>query len=110
AVGVAYGSDVQLVKRVLLECAERHSKVLPGAFVRLVEFNNSSVDFELLFWSNEYQRIEDVRSDLRFMIDQGFRKFHITIPFPQQDLYIKQMPDSLKEKIVKTDEENKPIK
>lgn len=97
AVGVAYGSDVQLVKRVLLECAERHSKVMPGAFVRLVEFNSSSMDFELLFWSDEYQRIEDVRSDLRFMIDHGFRKYGVVIPFPQQDLYIKSMPEGLKE-------------
>lgn len=92
AVGVAYGSDVQLVKRVLLECAERHSKVLPGAFVRLVEFNNSSIDFELLFWSNEYQLIEDVRSDLRFMIDHGFRRYGVVIPFPQRDLHIKNLP------------------
>lgn len=92
SVGVAYGSDVQLVKKVLLECAERHSKVLPGAFVRLVEFNNSSIDFDLLFWSNEYQMIEDVRSDLRFMIDSGFRKYGIVIPFPQRDLHIKNFP------------------
>lgn len=94
-VGVAYGSDLQLVKKVLLECASRHSKVSPGAFVRLIEFNNSSIDFELLFWSDEYMQIEDVRSDLRFMIDNGFRKFHITIPFPQQDLYIKTFPQAM---------------
>ena len=97
AVGVAYGSDVQLVKRVLLECAERHSKVLPGAFVRLVEFNNSSIDFELLFWSNEYQLIEDVRSDLRFMIDHGFRRYGVVIPFPQRDLHIKNFPATMNE-------------
>lgn len=92
AVGVAYGSDVQLVKRVLLECAERHSKILPGAFVRLFEFNSSSIDFELLFWSKEYQQIEDVKSDLRFMIDAAFKKYKITIPYPQQDLHIKSIP------------------
>lgn len=91
-VGVAYGSDVQLVKKVLLEVAERHSKVFPGAFVRLINFNNSSIDFELLFWSDEYRQIEDVKSDLRFMIDSGFRKYNIVIPFPQQDLYIKSLP------------------
>ncbi len=91
-VGVAYGSDVQLVKRVLLEVAERHSKVFPGAFVRLTSFNDSSIDFELLFWSDEYRQIEDVKSDLRFMIDSGFRKYNIVIPFPQQDLYIKSFP------------------
>jgi small-conductance mechanosensitive channel len=39
-------------------------------------------------------QIEDVRSDLRFMIDNGFRKYKITIPFPQQDLYVKTFPSS----------------
>ncbi|MCB9257140.1 MAG: mechanosensitive ion channel [Chitinophagales bacterium] len=89
AVGVAYGSDTQLVKKVLLECAQRHSKVMPGAFVRFVDFGDSALNFELLFWSSEYQQIEDVRSDLRFMIDIAFRKHNISIPFPQRDLHIK---------------------
>ena len=75
-----------------LECAERHSKVLPGAFVRLIEFNTSSIDFELLFWSEEYRMIEDVRSDLRLMIDSGFRKYCSVSPFPQRDLHIKNFP------------------
>lgn len=88
-VGVAYGSDTQLVKKVLLECADRHSKVLPGAFVRFVNFGDSSLDFQLLFWSNEYQKIEDVKSDIHFMIDAAFRKYNIEIPFPQRDLHLK---------------------
>lgn len=91
-VGVAYGSDLNLVKKVILECANRHSKVLPNAIVRFVNFGDSSLDFELLFWSHEYQQIEDVRSDIRFMIDNAFRKFNISVPFPQQDLYIKSLP------------------
>jgi len=92
SVGVAYGSDLALVKKVMLECANRHSKVLPNAIVRFVNFGDSSLDFELLFWSHEYQQIEDVRSDLRFMIDNAFRKFNISIPYPQQDLHIKESP------------------
>lgn len=93
SVGVAYGSDIALVKKVMLECANRHSKVLPNSVVRFVNFGDSALDFELLFWSHEYQQIEDVRSDLRFMIDSSFRKFNISIPFPQQDLYIKSFPE-----------------
>ncbi len=102
AVGVAYGSDVNLVKKVLLECAERHSKVLPNASVRFQNFGDSSLDFLLLFWSNEYQQIEDVKSDLRFMIDSGFRKFNIEIPFPQRDLNLKNPSAFLSKKEVDT--------
>lgn len=95
-VGVAYGSDVNLVKRVLLECASRHSKVLPSAFVRFVDFGDSSLNFQLLFWSTEYHQIEDVKSDLRFMIDSGFRKFNIEIPFPQRDINFRNALDLYK--------------
>jgi small-conductance mechanosensitive channel len=99
SVGVAYGSDTQLVRELLLRVAQAHEKVLdhPAAFVRFVDFGNSSLDFELLFWSQELFRIEDVQSDLRFEIDQAFRENGVTIPFPQRDVWFKnEMPDSTK--------------
>lgn len=91
AVGVAYGSDVQLVKKLLLHCAEEHGKAVdkPAPFVRFKDFGNSSLDFVLYFWSSDIWVIEDVKSDLRFMIDAAFRKHDICIPFPQRDLHIK---------------------
>jgi len=90
SVGVAYGSDVQKVKAILLECARKHPKSAkkPEPFVRFVNFGESSLDFELFFWSEEILMIEDVKSDLRFSIDQGFREGNISIPFPQRDLHI----------------------
>jgi small-conductance mechanosensitive channel len=88
-VGVAYDSDVKLVEKLLIECANNHPKVNENPFVRFSDFGNSSLDFELLFWSDEYHRIELVRSDLRFAINEVFKKNHIVIPFPQRDLNIK---------------------
>lgn len=90
-VGVAYGSDVQLVKKILLHEADAHSKTVdqPKPFVRFINFGNSSLDFELCFWSHEVWTIEDVKSDLRFAIDKAFREQNIVIPFPQSDLHIK---------------------
>ena len=90
-VGVSYGSDVQKVRQVLLDCAERHNEVVrsPKPICRFIDFGDSSLDFELLFWSKNRFRIEDVQSDLRFMINAEFSKNQIKIPFPQRDIHIK---------------------
>ena len=90
-VGVAYGSDTELVSKLLLEVADEHPKLEshPKPFVRFINFGSSSLDFELYFWSEEVFLIEDVLSDLRLNIDKKFRENKITIPFPQRDLHIK---------------------
>ncbi|MBL7127693.1 MAG: mechanosensitive ion channel [Ignavibacteria bacterium] len=90
-VGVAYGSDVELVRKVLLECAAEHSEVedTPNPFVRFIDFGNSSLDFQLYFWSVNNFFIENTKSDLRFLIDKKFRENKIHIPFPQRDLHIR---------------------
>lgn len=90
-VGVAYGSDTELVKNILLNVARGNAFVLrhPPPFVRFVDFGNSSLDFELHFWSHEFIRIEDVKSDLRFDIDRAFRENGVTIPFPQRDVWMR---------------------
>jgi len=91
-VGVAYGSDVELVKKVLLECAYKHQEVTdyPKPFVRFLDFGNSSLDFQLYFWTDNAFRVENIKSDLRFAINNIFKKNGITIPFPQRDVHIKK--------------------
>ncbi len=97
AVGVSYSSDVQLVKRALIEAAHEHPEVIkePGAtmenvtppFVRFVNFGNSSLDFELLAWiPDSFQRF-DIASDLHFTIWEKFAEYRIKIPFPQRDVH-----------------------
>ncbi len=94
-VGVAYGSDTRLVEKVLIQAAKEHSMVSksPEPSVHFSDFGNSSLDFQLLFYSSNLFRIERVKSDLRFAIDQKFRENNITIPFPQRDLWVKQWPE-----------------
>lgn len=91
AVGVAYGSDTNLVKQILVDVAKNHPKVLPTPEVnaRMVLFGTSSLDFEVYFWSNEFMDIEDVKSDIRFEIDRVFREHKIEIPFIQTDVWIR---------------------
>lgn len=90
-VGVAYGSNTSKVKELLLEAAREHNQVNkhPAPLIHFEDFGNSSLDFKLLFFSNELFRIERIKSDLRFSIDKKFREHKVTIPFPQRDLWIR---------------------
>lgn len=90
-IGVAYGSDVRLVERILLKAAAEHDQIvkMPKSFVRFNDFGESSLDFQLYFWTvNDFQ-VENIKSDLRFVIDDEFRKNKVEIPFPQRDIHLK---------------------
>lgn len=91
-VGVAYDSDLNLVKKLLLEVAEENADVLrdPKAAVRLIEFGDSAINLELWVWTKEkLQRKTVFISALNFAIWEKFRTNDIEIPFPQTDLHIK---------------------
>ncbi len=91
-VGVAYGSDVDLVVKVLEESALEHPDIYDKASVeaRFVDFGNSALNFQLLFFSKNIFRIEKVKSDIRKIINRKFIENNINIPFPQMDVYLKQ--------------------
>lgn len=90
-VGVAYGSDVDLVIKVLKESALEHQDITDKSSIiaRFVDFGNSSLDFELLFFTSNIFRIENLKSDIRKIINRKFIENNITIPFPQVDLHFK---------------------
>lgn len=91
-VGVAYGSDTSLVEKTLLDCANGHPEIAaePKPFVRFVDFGDSSLDFQLYFWTEKTFRVENIKSSLRFRIDKAFREKDIRIPFPQRDVHIRR--------------------
>ncbi len=91
-VGVAYGSDVELVRQKLIEAGEEDPHTLddPAPSVFFVEFGDSSLNFELVAWSNEMShRPARYRSDLNFAIHRKLQEAGIEIPFPQRDLNIR---------------------
>ena len=90
-VGVAYGSDVSLVTETLLAVARETEGVLekPGPEVRFKEFGDSSLDFELLAWTDKAPLHLQLRSRLNYGIDAAFRRQGIQIPFPQRDVHVK---------------------
>ena len=91
-VGVAYGSDVELVRKILLEAADSHSWVLndPAPLVLFTDFGDSSLNFKLIVTLNDSFQSAIPKSELRFEIDRLFRENNITIPFPQRDIHIIQ--------------------
>ncbi|MGB4973527.1 MAG: mechanosensitive ion channel domain-containing protein [Cyclobacteriaceae bacterium] len=95
SVGVAYGSDVDKVKDILMECTIQHETVLKTKednkypFVRFVDFGDSALLFEVYFWSIDIFPIENTKSEIRYLIDKRFREEGVTIPFPQRDLHLK---------------------
>jgi len=90
SVGVAYGSDVELVKELLLQAAKNHPKVLkhPPPLVLFMNFGDSSLNFKLIFTLNNSFEAVLTQSDIRFEINRLFKEHNITIPFPQRDVHL----------------------
>ena len=98
-VGVAYGSDVQLVRKLLLQAARTNEDVIPEPEPSVVfsDFGDSSLNFKLIFTIGDSFKAQFPKSDIRFEIDRLFRENNITIPFPQRDIHIiskEQIPTS----------------
>ncbi len=95
-VGVAYGSDVPLVMKILMECAEENKSVLrnPAPRVLFLTFGESSLDFELRIWIGDFANRRLVQSELNQEIDRRFRSAEIEIPFPQRDLHLRSIDES----------------
>lgn len=91
-VGVAYGSDVELVKSILISIAKAHPKILKTVEPKVLftDFADSSLNFKLLFQINNGFEHNLIKSDLRFEIDKKFRENNVTIPFPQRDVHFYQ--------------------
>ena len=89
-VGVAYGSDVQMVKMILLQCAKESTDVLqdPKPIVLFEDFADSSLNFSLYFYVANGMNSPSIQSDLRFRIDSAFKANKISIPFPQRDIHV----------------------
>ena len=91
-VGVAYGSDVHEVRRLIIEAALEVEDCLKDPEPRccLTEFGNSSVNFTLYFWMRDVARIVAfTKSEVMFRIWDKFKENNIEIPFPQRDINFK---------------------
>lgn len=103
--GVAYGSDKEKVREVALAAAQEMEFIIlnmPGREpqVRLVNFGDSSLDFELLAWVSRQgvRRPHRVRASFLWALETGLNEAGIEIPFPQRDLHIKSRPGKNEQK------------
>ncbi len=94
-VGVAYGSDTQLVKKLLFDVAQAHPQVIndptmaPSPRVFFLSFGDSALLFELRCFIEHIPDLWRVISDINFEIDRVFRENGVQIPFPQRDLHLR---------------------
>ena len=94
-VGVAYGSDPEVVRDILLATAKSHPDVLvdPPPAVRFTGFGDSSLDFDLRIWTvTQTKTPQMLKSDLYFAVFRAFRENGIEIPFPQRDVHLRSLP------------------
>lgn len=96
-VGVAYGSDIDKVKALLLEIGQSEPQTCadPEPRVRFRTFGASSLDLDLLCWVNDPEERGRVIDALNTTIYKRFRQENVEIPYSKHDLYIKEMPASL---------------
>lgn len=96
-IGVAYGSNVDKVKEILVEAAKASPLVCasPEPRVRFRQFGASSLDFEVLFWVENPELKGMVLDAMNTAVYNRLREEHIEIPYAKQDLYIKGLPDAL---------------
>ena len=94
-VGVAYGSDIDLVRSVLEDVARRSEMVVadPAPRVRFRAFGDSSLDFELLAWIEEPVLRGRALDQLNTLVYKAFAEQRIEIPFPQRDVHLHQTRD-----------------
>jgi small-conductance mechanosensitive channel len=90
--GVAYGTDLDKLHRLMLEVAHEHPKALrtPEPEVFFVGFGDSSLNFELAVWSAEMAPTpRRFRSDLLLAIEKKLRENRIEVPFPQREVRVR---------------------
>ena len=95
--GVAYETDVRILRKVLLEVGAVHGAVLkqPAPVVHFAGFGDSALDFELRVFVRDAGQRVNVASDMRFAIWAALKDAGIAIPFPQRDIHIVKGAETL---------------
>jgi len=96
ATGVAYGTNLEKAKKLVLDllAADKRIMVPPAPMVLIKDFNSSSIDISILFWIEHFNTWTEIKSDIIQAIDEAFKKEAIQISSSQEELNI---PDSVSE-------------
>ncbi len=98
-VGIAYGSNTELARDLLLQAAEEHPDVLrdPPAMAMFEGFGDNNLNFSLRVFVGLLEKRFHVTHDLHMAIDKAFRSADIEISFPQHDIHIRTIPEPLRQ-------------
>lgn len=92
AVAVAYGSNTDLVKELLIRCAGQNPGVLedPPPYVLFWDFGDNALAFRLRYWIRRPVQMRDkIASAIRFEVERVFKENNVEIAYPQQDIHIR---------------------
>ncbi len=86
-IGLEYDAPPSKVREVILGVLDKHSKVLqsPRPQVRLISFDDSSINYEIRFWYNSYLLLPQIKAAINEQLWYALRRNGITIPFPIRD-------------------------
>jgi small-conductance mechanosensitive channel len=98
-IGVAYDTPCGLAIEALRDAASRVEEVLrtPAPAVYLKDFQDSAILYELRVWIDNYGSLHGIESEVRKQIWYAFKRYGVTIPFPQRDVHLYPAPDEPKE-------------
>lgn len=96
-IGVAYGTDVELMRKLLIQAAyeQEHMMKEPEPDVHFLEYGDSSLNFRVILWvpSPSFRFI--TLSNMNFRINELFNEYKIEIPFPQRDLHLRSVDEKV---------------
>ena len=89
-IGIAYGSEVKKASEIFYQILKEHTEVIedPAPQIIFSEFGDSSLNFRILFWTDNYGDWLRIRSEILYTINEILEKENIVIPFPQRDVHI----------------------
>ncbi|MBV7533826.1 mechanosensitive ion channel family protein [Chitinophaga sp. sic0106] len=107
-IGVAYGSDVQQVKDIINSAFTARTGVLtaPAPLILLSQFADNSINFKVYFWISELGDAGPLQSDVLAYIYDEFNRAGIELPYPQRDLHIRSVDESVIRNFEKPDEKS----
>ncbi|MGB7344206.1 MAG: mechanosensitive ion channel domain-containing protein [Pirellulaceae bacterium] len=96
-VGIAYGSDTDLARDLLLQAAMEHDEVLadPPPLASFEQFGDNSLNYKLRAYIKSYEKRFLVLHDLHTWVNNAFAKAQIEISFPQRDLHLRTLPEPM---------------
>lgn len=92
-IGLEYGAPPNTVRRVILEIVDAHPKILksPHPEVRLLEFGDFAITYEIRFWHNNFAMEPRIKADINNQLWYALRRHGINIPFPIRDIQFKHI-------------------